>query len=110
DPAGGINPELSVFIKLLINRTIRFLLSDAFMLGLIYALYTEKKSVVFALCSQLAGVILFFISYFILKIYYPGYNGPMISYLHRLILNPTLLLLLIPAYYYQKKTAQKPVQ
>ena len=110
DPAGAINPELSGINKFIINRTIRFLLNDAFMIGLIYALFTEKKYVVFALWVQLAGVILFLIPYFILKIYYPGYNGPMISYLHRLILNPTLLLLLIPAYYYQKKTAQKPVQ
>ena len=108
DPAGAIYPGLSGINKFLINRTIRFLLNDAFMIGLIYALFAEKKYVVFALWVQLAGVILFLLPYFVLKIYYPGYNGPMISYLHRLILNPTLLLLLIPAYYYQKKMAGKP--
>jgi exosortase F-associated protein len=107
DPAGAIDPRLSGINKFLINRTIRFLLNDAFMIGLIYALFAEKKYVVFALWVQLAGVILFLLPYFVLKIYYPGYNGPMISYLHRLILNPTLLLLLIPAYYYQKKVAGK---
>lgn len=110
DPAGAINPDLSGINRFLINRTIRFLLNDAFMIGLIYALFTEKKYVVFALWVQVVGVVLFLIPYFILKIYYPGYNGPMISYLHRLILNPTLLLLLIPAFYYQKKTAGNAVQ
>lgn len=104
DPAGAIFPGLSALNKFLINRTIRFLLNDAFMIGLIYALFAERKYVIFALWVQLAGVIIFLIPYFTLKIYYPGYNGPMISYLHRLILNPTLLLLLIPAYYYQRKT------
>jgi exosortase F-associated protein len=90
--------------KFLINRTIRFLLNDAFMIGLIYALFEEKKYLVFALWVQLTGLVIFLLPYFILKIYYPSYNGPLISYLHRLILNPTLLLLLIPAFYYQKKS------
>jgi exosortase F-associated protein len=94
----------SVTQKFLINRTIRFLLNDAFMIGLIYALFEEKKYLVFALWVQLTGLVIFLLPYFILKLYYPSYNGPMISYLHRLILNPTLLLLLIPAFYYQKKS------
>jgi exosortase F-associated protein len=89
--------------RFLINRTIRFLLNDAFMIGLIFAIFYERKYVVFALWVQLAGIVLFLIPYFIVKIYFPHYNGPLVSYLHRLILNPTLLLLLIPAFYYQKQ-------
>ena len=85
DPAGAILPTLSAIHKFLINRSIRFLLNDAFMIGLIYALFAERKYVIFALWVQLAGIILFLIPYFVLKIYYPTYNGPMISYLHRLI-------------------------
>jgi len=88
--------------RFLINRTIRFLMNDAFAIGLIYALFAERKYVIFSLYVQLAGVVLFLIPYFILKIYLPTYNGPMISFLHRLILNPTLLMLLILAFYYQK--------
>jgi exosortase F-associated protein len=88
--------------RFLINRTIRFLMNDAFAIGLIYALFKERKYVIFSLYVQVAGVVLFLIPYFILKVYYPGYNGPLISFLHRLILNPTLLMLLIPAFYYQK--------
>jgi exosortase F-associated protein len=103
DPAGVLFPETGSLNRFLINRSIRFLLNDAFMIGLIYALFEERKYVIFALWVQLAGIIFFLIPYFILKVYFPGYNGPMISYLHRLILNPTLLLLLIPAFYYQKK-------
>ena len=88
--------------RFLINRTIRFLLNDAFALALIYALFPERKYVIFSLYVQVAGVILFLLPYFALKIYFPSYNGPLISFLHRLILNPTLLMLLIPAFYYQK--------
>ena len=88
--------------RFLINRSIRFLMNDAFAIGLIYALFEERKYVIFSLYVQIAGTVLFLIPYFILKIYLPTYNGPMISFLHRLILNPTLLMLLIPAFYYQK--------
>lgn len=92
----------------LINRAIRFLLNDVFALGLIYALFFYRKYVVFAIYVQLAGVLLFLLPYFLLKLYWPAYNGPLISYLHRLILNPTLLLLLIPAFYYQQYSTKSP--
>ncbi len=96
--------------KFLINRTIRFLLNDAFAIGLIYALFEKKKYIIFSLYVQLVGVVLFLIPYFILKVYLPTYNGPMISFLHRLILNPTLLLLLIPAFYYQRHMKDRMAQ
>ena len=89
--------------QFIINRSIRFLLNDFLTIGLIYALFGERKYVVFALWVQGIGIVFFLIPYFILKIQYPAYNGPLLSFLHRLILNPTLVLLLIPAFYYQKK-------
>jgi exosortase F-associated protein len=88
--------------RFLVNRTVRFLLNDAFAIGLIYALFMERKYVIFALYVQAAGVVLFLIPYFVLKLYFQSYNGPLISFLHRIILNPTLLMLLIPAFYYQR--------
>jgi exosortase F-associated protein len=95
----GLDDRMTRFF---INRTIRFLLNDAFAIGIIYALFIERKYVIFSLWVQVAGVLLFLIPYFILKVYWPAYNGPLISYLHRLIMNPTLLLLLIPAFYFQR--------
>jgi exosortase F-associated protein len=93
--------------KFLINRSIRFVVNDALAIGLIYALFSERKYVVFAVYVQVAGMVLFLFPYFLLKIYFPRYNGPLISFLHRLVLNPTLLMLLIPAFYYQKSLRQK---
>ena len=107
DVAGLIGIETNIN-KFLLNRTIRFLLNDALTIGLIYALFVERKYVVFAVYVQLAGVVLFLLPYFVLKIYFPSYNGPLISFLHRLIVNPTLLMLLIPAFYYQR--AQKEIK
>lgn len=89
--------------RFMINRSIRFILNDVLAILLIYALFYERKYVLFAVWVQLFGMILILVPYFIIKFNYPGYNGPLISFLHRLVLNPTLLLLLIPAFYYQKK-------
>ena len=93
--------------RFLVNRSIRFFLNDTLAIGLIYGLFGERKYVIFSLWVQLAGLLFFLIPYLILKINYPDYNGPMVSFLHRLILNPTILLLLIPAFYYQKARANK---
>ena len=95
----GVDDKLTAFF---INRTVRFFVNDILAIGLIYAIFRERKYLIFAIWVQLAGVFLFLIPYFILKYYLPHYNGPMINYLHRLILNPTLMLLLILAFYYQK--------
>lgn len=96
--------------RFVVNRSIRFLLNDAFAIGLIYALFSTRKYVIFAIYVQLFGVIAFLIPYFVLKIYFPAYNGPYLNFLHRLILNPTLLLLLIPAFYYQKYVVESNIR
>ena len=108
DVAGliGLQEKLSRFY---FNRTVRFLLNDALALGLIYSLFRERKYVIFALYVQIAGVIFILIPYFILKVYLPRYNGPLISFLHRLIMNPILLMLLIPAFYYQRQIEKRNV-
>src|SRR5688572_17368357 len=100
DVTSVVNAEMSPISRFILNRTIRFLLNDAFAIGLIYGVFYERKYVIFSLYVQLAGVLLFLLPYFVIKIYHPSYNGPMINYLHRLIMNPTLLLLLLPAFYY----------
>jgi exosortase F-associated protein len=89
------------------NRVIRFILNDALTIGLIYALFYERKYVLFALWVQLLGMVLLLIPYLIVKVQLPAYNGPLISFVHRLILNPTILLLLIPAFYVQRFRKQK---
>lgn len=107
DFAGEAGFQFNATLKFIVNRTVRFLLNDLLAIGVIFALFQERKYVVFSLWVQLVGVVFFLIPYFVLKVYFPLYNGPLISHLHRLILNPTLLLLLIPAFYYQKFITQK---
>jgi len=91
------------FWSFVVNRSVRFLINDALTILLIFALFGERKYVVFSIWVQVFGLVFLLIPYFIIKFNFPSYNGPLISFLHRLILNPTLLLLLIPAFYYQQK-------
>lgn len=91
----------------ILNRTIRFFVNDLLAVVLIYALFRERKFVLFALWVQVFGVMFLLIPYFVLKINFPAYNGPLINFLHRIILNPTLILLLIPAFYYQQRGRQR---
>lgn len=98
-------PDIESMSKIFVfntNKAIRFVLNDIFSILLIYALFTERKYVVFACLVQLTGMVCILFPYLVLKTYHPAYNGPLISYLHRLVVNPLLLLLLIPAFYYQR--------
>jgi exosortase F-associated protein len=110
DVAAALGVNNTGITRFLVNRTIRFLVNDAFAIGLIYALFPPRKYVMFAIYVQIFGVAAFLIPYFTLKVYYPSYNGPYLNFLHRLILNPTLLLLLIPAFYYQKFVVESNVK
>ncbi len=94
---------LSKFAAFALGRIIRFLLNDFFTIALIYALFPRKKYVYFAILTQVFGMIFILLPYLLLKYHLPGYNGPLISFLHRLILNPLLLMLLIPAFLYQQQ-------
>jgi exosortase F-associated protein len=98
--------ELASVGKFIFNRTIRFLLNDVLAIGLLYALFRERKYVLFAIGVQIFGLFFVLIPYFIIKLGSPSYNGPLINFIHRLILNPLLILLLIPAFYYQKYQAR----
>ena len=89
------------------NKTFRFLANDVLMIGLIFSLFAQRRFVLFALLVQLTGVVSILLPYFVLKLYFHTGNGPLVSFLHRLILNPTLMILLIPAFWLQTRNQNK---
>ncbi|WKK74017.2 exosortase F system-associated protein [Marivirga salinae] len=93
----NLNPQN----QFIINRSIRFLLNDNLVLLLIYGLFYDKKYVKFGLAVEAFGFFFLLIPYFILR-YYTSIDHMYISFIHRLIINPTLMGLLIPAIYIQK--------
>jgi exosortase F-associated protein len=96
----GIDGKTAAF---LFNKTFRFIWNDVFMIGVIYAFFGQKRFVYFALAVQIFGILFVLLPYFVLKLYFHASNGPLISFLHRLVLNPTLMILLIPAFWLQTR-------
>lgn len=95
--------DLGKFGQFAATKSIRFLLNDLLMILLIYGLFNNKKYTLFAFYVQVFGVICLLMPYLGIKYFYVDYNGPLISYLHRLIVNPLLMLMLIPAFIYKEK-------
>lgn len=94
--------SLSSNQRFIAGRSLRFILNDLLMILLIYGIFEKRKYVVFAFYVQLAGIILILIPYFILRAN-TEYSNALLSFLHRLVVNPLLMVLLIPAFYYQEK-------
>jgi exosortase F-associated protein len=100
----GINEWPNYF---LVNRIVRFILNDFFAILLLWGIFQKREYVILGLWVQLFGVVFVLIPYLILKVAYPGYWGVLISFLHRLVINPLLILILIPALWYmENKSAE----
>lgn len=93
------------WVPFIINRTSRLVVNDLACFILIYALFEEKKYLRIAFYVFLIELIVILPLYFILKLGAEGpseISSPLLSQVHRLIVNPTLMLLLIAGFFYQK--------
>jgi exosortase F-associated protein len=88
-----------------LNRIFRILLNDVGMTMIIYAIFLDKEIVKLALIIQLIDLVILLPVYLALKLPAEGVSelsSPFLSQFHRLVVNPILLILLIPAILYQK--------
>ena len=91
--------------QFIFNRTLRFLINDLSVILLIYAIFESRGLVKIAFLVQLFGLIVVLPFYFYFKLMLEGpseISSPLLSFVHRIIVNPILMLLLIPAFYYQR--------
>lgn len=89
-----------------VNRAVRLLLNDIFMLIFIAALFQDRSVIRLALLIQLIDFAFLLPIYLIIKLLWEGdseISSPLLSQFHRLIVNPTLMILLIPAVYFQRQ-------
>ena len=98
--------DLANIERFVVNRSIRFVINDVLGVLLVLSLFGKKSLAIIAMYVQVLGFVFVMLPYMILKLNYPSYNGPMINFLHRLILNPLLIYLLIFFFWYQKKNRQ----
>jgi exosortase F-associated protein len=87
------------------NRMVRILVNDTCMLVLIYALFRDPGAVRLAFYIQVIDILVLFPLYLLLKLPAEGaseLSSPFLAQFHRLIVNPTLMVLLIGGIYYQR--------
>lgn len=106
---GGIltGNENQVFI---VNRTVRLMINDLLCMGLIYGLFANKNYLRLAFYLFLVEILLILPIYLILKLSWEGtseISSPLLSPIHRMIVNPLLMLLLMVALFYQQTFAKK---
>jgi exosortase F-associated protein len=92
--------------QFIFNRTLRFLINDLSVILLIYVIFESRGLVKIAFFVQLFGLFIVLPLYFYFKLTLEGpseISSPLLSFIHRIVVNPILMLLLIPAFYYQKK-------
>src|SRR5260221_8237032 len=101
----GAETEFGLTAAFVFNKTVRLILNDALCLLLIYALFREKKYLRIAFLVFCFEFFLMLPIYLIIKLNLEGpseISSPLLSQIHRLIVNPMLMLILIVGFYYQK--------
>ncbi|GHN02855.1 hypothetical protein WSM22_43440 [Cytophagales bacterium WSM2-2] len=97
--------DISENAKFIFRKSLRVLLNDLFMLAFIALWFKDRKITRLALIVQIIDSLVLLPIYLVIKLTVEGTSEislPLLSQLHRLIVNPTLMILLIPAVYFQK--------
>ena len=90
--------------QFIFNKTFRFIINDLSVILLIYVLFENIQLIKIAFAIQIFGLLIILPLYFYFKLTFEGtseISSPLLSFVHRIIVNPILMLLLIPAFYYQ---------
>lgn len=93
------------YIIFILNKTIRLVLNDLACVMLIVALFREKKYLWMGFYVFLFEILVLLPLYFALKLSTEGdseISSPLLSQIHRMIVNPTLMILLIASFFYQR--------
>lgn len=97
----GVDP-----FPLIVNKTLRYVLNDLFSIAIIFGIFGEKKYARFAVYVMLFGLLVLLPAYLFIYLQQPYGFSSMLTHLHRVVMNPVLMMLLIPAFFYQKRLNQ----
>jgi len=93
--------------RFVVNKGMRFLLNDLFSILFIYGLFDNLRYVKLALWVMGFGLFILLPTYLILAISFQQEGFNLLIFLHRITMNPWLMLLLIPGFLYQKANQTK---
>lgn len=89
----------------IVNKSIRLLLNDTIGCLMIFAVFKERKERQIALVIFMIELVVILPAYLIIKLTWEGsseISSPLLSFIHRLIVNPTLMVMTGIALAYQK--------
>ena len=87
---------------IILNKVVRYLINDLAAIVLLWVLFQRRDYLQLAVVVFLFGLFVLLPLYFVGYFYFRESFGVTLSYLHRLVMNPTLMMLLIPLFYYQR--------
>jgi len=90
-------------LTLFLSMAMRFGLNTVFSLAIIYCLFKDWGMIKFAGVLYLFFFLLLITAFFLLVLYTDHYDNFILFYVRRFIIQPLLLFLFIPAFYYQKQ-------
>jgi len=102
NPVIDNRPSIEGF-RFIAGKVIRYVLNDVFAIFILMGLFADRKYLRLALAVFLFGLVVLLPAYFIAVFYFLPEVYSTLNHIHRLVLNPVLMLMLIPAIYYQKR-------
>jgi len=91
-----------------VNKAFRYVLNDIMAITVIYGLFGKRSYVRFAMYVLLVGLLFLVPLYIYLYLAQPVGFSSMLSHLHRIVMNPVLMMLMIPALYFQDRQSGSP--
>lgn len=88
-----------------LNRTIRLIINDTLSMVLIFALFQRRSYLKLSWTIFLFELLLLLPAYLWIKLTWEGpseISSPLLSPIHRMIVNPLLMIVLIGGFYYQR--------
>jgi exosortase F-associated protein len=95
-------PEFNALL-LFLGLLFRYVLNTVLSLGVIYFLFKDKEMIKFASLLYVFFFLILIIAFFSILSFYGNQNHLMLFYVRRFIIQPILVLLFIPGFYYQNK-------
>lgn len=93
-------------LKLFAGLFFRYFLNSILSLGLIYALFQDRDILKFSLLIYSVFLVVFLSMFYIILEYFPD-GSWLLFYVRRFLIQPILILLFIPGFYYQLQKTKK---
>lgn len=103
--AGWISGDFHPNVVFAVNRVIRLILNDLACLLIIFAVFRGRNYIKIAFLVFLVELLIILPAYLVVKLSLEGdseISSPLLSQVHRLIVNPMLMILLMAGFFYQR--------